>query len=70
MKQNWEDGEKPNFGPDFGWFGHNFGAQNFFMGLVLPVLDVRHCCKLSLHAFSRKTNDPNSIKWQKNSFWI
>ena len=35
---------------------------------VLPLPDVRHCCKLSLYAISKKTNDPNSRKWQKTSF--
>ena len=33
---------------------------------VLPLLDVRNCCKLSLYAISRKTNEPNLRKWQKN----
>ena len=32
---------------------------------VLPLLDVIYCCKLSLHAISRKTNEPNLRKWQK-----
>ena len=26
---------------------------------VLPLLDVIHCCKLSLHVISRKPNEPN-----------
>ena len=30
-----------------------------------PLLDVRHSCKLSLYAISRKTNKPNLRKWQK-----
>ena len=33
----------------------------FFVGFIL--LDVRHCCKLSLYAISRKTNNR---KWRKN----
>ena len=32
---------------------------------ILPVLDVRHYCQLSLYAISRKTNKPNLWKWQK-----
>ena len=35
---------------------------------VLPLLDVRHCRKLSLYAISRKTYDPNSINEQKPHF--
>ena len=35
----------------------------------MPLLDVRHCSKLWLYAISRKTNDLNSRKWKKNSFW-
>ena len=34
--------------------------------LILPLLDIRHCCKLSLYAISRKTNESNLRKWQKN----
>ena len=34
---------------------------------VLSLLDVFHCCKLSLYALSRKTNEPNLRKWQKPS---
>ena len=36
---------------------------------VLPQLDVRHCRRLTSHAISRKTNDPNSRKGQNISFW-
>ena len=39
-----------------------------FLLWVLLLLDVIHCCKLSLHAVSRKTNEPNLRKWQKTSF--
>ena len=58
--------KNPSFGPDFGLFWPKFGTQNFF-SWVLPLLDVRNCCKLSLHAISRKTNEPNLRKWQKKT---
>ena len=35
---------------------------------ILPLLDVRRCCKLSLYAISRKTNEKNLRKWQKTLF--
>ena len=34
---------------------------------VLPLLDVVHCCKLSLYTISRKTNERNLMA--KNLFW-
>ena len=40
-----------------GWFFARFTqiwAPQFF-SWVLPLLDVRHCCKLSLYALSRKS---------------
>ena len=40
-------------------------APKFFFLWILPLLDVNHCCKLSLYAISRKTNEPNLRKWQK-----
>ena len=40
-------------------------AQKYF-SWILPVLDARHCCKLSLYAISRKTNDANLRKWKKS----
>ena len=30
MKQTGENGEEPNFGPNFDPFGPNLGFQNFF----------------------------------------
>ena len=45
-----------------------FGPQKFFPW-VSPLLNVKHCCKLSLYAISRKINDPNSRKWWKTSLW-
>ena len=44
-------------------------VQKFFF-VVLPLLNASHCCKLLLHAISRKTNNPNSRKWQKTSFLV
>ena len=36
---------------------------------TLPLLDVRHCYKLSLYVMSRKKQDPKSRKWWKTLFW-
>ena len=44
--------------------GPNLGPKIFF-SWILHWLNVRHCCKLSLHAISRKINEPNRKKWQK-----
>ena len=35
----------------------NLGPK--FFSWILPLLILRHCCKVSLHAISRKTNEPN-----------
>ena len=51
-------------GPDFSTFGPNLGPTLFF-SRILPLLDARHCCSLSLYATARKTNEPNLRKWQK-----
>ena len=59
--------KKTNFGPDFSPFWPKFGPQKFF-SWVLPLLDVIHCCKLSLYAISRKSNEPNLRKWKEPSF--
>ena len=55
--------KKTNFGPDF---GPNLVPKNLFW--VLTLLDVRHCCKLSLCAISRKTSKPNLRKCQQPIF--
>ena len=68
MDQTWENGKKPSFGPHFGPFDPNLVPKNFF-SWILPLLDFRNCCKLSLYAISRKTNELNLRKWQKNQFW-
>ena len=41
-----------------------FGPKKLF-SQILSLLDVRHCCKLSQHTISKKTNEPNLRKWQK-----
>ena len=65
LNQTLKNGEKPSFGANFGTFGPNSDPKKIF-SWILPVLDVRHCCKLSLYAISRKTDEPNLRKWQKN----
>ena len=67
MNQAWENDQKRSFGPNFGPFHPILVPKNFLR--VLPLLDVIHCCKLSLYEISRKTNEPNLRKWQKTSFW-
>ena len=36
---------------------------------VLHLQDAMHCYRLPLYAVSRKTNETNFRKWQKNKFW-
>ena len=38
-----------------------------FFSRILPLLDVRHCCKLKFHSISMKTNKPNLRKWGKKT---
>ena len=61
MNQTWENSEEPSFRPSF---GPNLGLHYFFSS-VLPLRDVRHCCKLLLYAISRKTNETNIRKCKK-----
>ena len=42
-----------------------------FFSWILPHLDIRNCCKLSLYTiFFKKTNEPNLRKWQKTSLGL
>ena len=64
MKQTRGNGNKKlNLEPNLACLAQIWYSKNFLW--VLPILDVIHCCKLSLHAVSRKTNEPNFKKWQK-----
>ena len=64
IKQTWENGKKkPVSGPTLALLAQIWAQKNFLW--ILPVLDVRHCCKLSLHAISSKNNKPNLRKWGK-----
>ena len=68
MNQTWENDQKPNFGLDFGPFGRTL-VSHILYSWVLPLPDVRHCRKLSPYVVSRKTYDPNSAEWRKDTFW-
>ena len=61
MNQTWENGKYPNFGPNFGPFGPNLGPQNF-SSWVIPLLDVKHCRKLSLYPRNFKNINRTSRK--------
>ena len=66
MNQTLENGNKPNFWPDFDPFDQIW-AQKFFL-CVLLLVDVRHCCKLSSYVISKE--DPNSKKIAKKLILI
>ena len=55
--QPWGNGKNSNF-------AYDLGSSKFFP-LVLPLLVVRQCSKLSSYAASRKANELNLKKWQK-----
>ena len=57
MMQPWENDKNPNFGT-------SLGPLKFF-SLVLPLLIVRQCSKLSSNVISRETNGPNFKKMTK-----
>ena len=56
--------KKTSFRHDFVLFWPKLGPQKLFLW-VLPLLDVVHCCKLSLYAISRKTWENGKKPW----FW-
>ena len=62
-----EKDKKLNFGPDLGPFWPKYRLQKLF-SWVLPLLDVIHCCKLSLYAMKRKTNKQTWKNGKKSSF--
>ena len=66
MNQTWENGKKTYFGPGFSLLWPEVGSQFFFF---VGFTRCYTLCQLSLHASSRKTNEPNRRKWQKTSFW-
>ena len=51
--------------PILACFGSKFGPLKTFLW-VLSLLDVIHCCKLSLYVISRKTNETKLEKIAKN----
>ena len=63
MNQTWENDKKQILG--LIWV--QICSPNFFL-YVLLLLDVIHCCKVSLHAISRESNEPNLRQWQKSWF--
>ena len=63
MKQTGENGEEPNFGPNFDPFGPNLGFQNFFQLLV-----VRKCSELSSYVIFGKTKNQTSENSEKPNF--
>ena len=48
---------------------HKFGLQKLF-SWILPLLDVLHCCKLSLYAISRKLMMQTGENGKKPSFML
>ena len=58
MNQTQKNGKKPSFEPDLAPLTQIW-ASNFVCVCILPLLDVRHYCKLSLYAISKKPNEPN-----------
>ena len=58
MNQTWKNSAEPIFGHNF---GRNLGPK--FLLWVLPLLDVTHCCKLSLYAIQTK---PVNQTWENS----
>ena len=62
MSHTWENGWKPNFGHDF---GPHWSPKKIFV-----IFTSSRCIAASLYVISRKTNEPNLRKWQKNEFCV
>ena len=67
LRKTWENDRKPNFGTNFGPFDPHLHFKKIF-SWILPLLYVRHCCKISLSGIWRKTYKPNLRKWRKNLY--
>ena len=64
MNQTRENGKKTWFQAQF-WpiLAQIWYPKTFFVGFTSTRYN--NCCKLSLYAISKKTNEPNLRKWQK-----
>ena len=69
MNQTWENDKKSSFGPVLAplrIFRSTTLPPKFLFPWILPLLGVRHCCKLSLYAILRKSNESNLRKRLKS----
>ena len=80
MNQTWNNGEKFNFGLNFGPFSPCLHPspppppkkKNIYILWVLALLVVRYCSNPSSYTIERKSNEPNLRKWRKSclsQFW-
>ena len=60
MNQTWENGKKPSFGMILTQIGP---LKKIFISFTST-----RCCKLSLYAIARKTNEQNLRKWWRTKF--
>ena len=63
INQTWENGKNLVSSPVLVWLTQIWTFKMFFVGL--PLVDLRYCCKLSLHALSRRTSKLILRKWIK-----
>ena len=67
MNQTWEKDKKPNFVPDFGLLGPNFGPQFFFCFFAGFTSTSSYTLFQAIALYSlMKTNEPNLKKGKKN----